>query len=343
MDDSSGSAANSTFRSGMVFGLLAYSFWGLVPIYFHAVGGWEVKSGEILANRIFWALPLLAGLTTVARGWPDLFRVLKNRKLVMVLALSAVLLSANWLLYIYATVTHRVSETSLGYYMMPLANAFLATVFLKEKLRPAHYVGLTLIAVGVAIPLVWGGEGFTPEGDEVRELPTGGGFPWIAVLLPISFGLYGLVRKQVPVDAMTGLTVESVLLLPFAAGYMLYLSTTGAARFGTDWDISRLLVLGGVVTVVPLVFFAMSIRRLPLLANSFIQFVSPTIQFLIARYWIGEHFGPDRWAAMACTWVAVAIFLTDAALHAWHKRHPAAEPAEPQVGSISRVPVGTGR
>lgn len=337
MDDSSGSSANSTFRSGMIYGLLAYSFWGIVPIYFHALGGWQVNAGEILANRIVWALPLLAALTTLARGWPALFRVFGNRKLLLTLGMSAVLLSGNWLLYIYATVTHRVSEASLGYYMMPLANAFLATVFLKEKLRPAHYVGLTLIAIGVAIPLLWGGEGFTAEGDEVPELPTGGGFPWIAVLLPISFGLYGLVRKQVAVEAMTGLAVESVLLLPFAAGYMLYLSATGVARFGSDWDLSRLLMLGGLVTVVPLVLFAMSVRRLPLLANSFIQFVSPTIQFLIARYWIGEQFGPDRWAAMACTWVAVAIFLTDAGYQAWRKRYPAREP-EPELPAALAAP-----
>ncbi len=213
MDDANG----ARFRAGLGYGLVAYGWWGLVPLYFAALKAVGVPAGEILAHRIAWSLPVLFLLTAIARSWADLGRVLRDRRLVLVLLGSSLFLAVNWLLYIYATVSGRVAEASLGYYMMPLVNAALATTILGERLRPLHYPALALVALGVAIPFA-----------------AAGTFTWLAVVLPVSFGVYGLIRKQVPVESMTGLTVESLLMLPPSLGYLIYLSATGANHFAGD-------------------------------------------------------------------------------------------------------------
>jgi len=275
--------------------LVAYGWWGLVPLYFAALKGFDVPAWEILAHRIVWSLPITIVLTSLFAGWPDVFRVLRNRKLVLTLLLSSVLLAVNWMLYIYATVTSRVAEASLGYFMMPLANAALGTFFLGEKLRPAHYPALALVAAGVAVPAI-----------------ASGYFPWLAISLTISFGCYGLVRKQIAVESMTGLTVETLLMLPPSLAFLVLLWATDANHMGGDWGLSALIAFSGVVTVVPLLAFTLSIRRLPLLAISFIQFLSPTIQMLIAVNLLGEVLTPERIAGFVCVWAAVVIFIADA-------------------------------
>lgn len=299
-----GDASAGQFRSGAAFGLVAYTWWGLVPLYFAALTAFQVPAWEILAHRIAWSLPIMALLTAVAGGWREVRSALGSRKLLAVLLLSSVLLAGNWLLYIYATVTHRVTEASLGYYMMPLVNAVFATVFLRERLRPAHFPALALVAVGVAIPCF-----------------ATGYLPWIAVALPVTFGLYGLVRKVAPVDSMTGLTVETLLMLPPSIGFLLYLWSEGRNHMTPgDWGLDALVAFSGVVTVVPLLMFTLALRRLPLLAISFMQFISPTVQMLIAVIWLGEVLTVDRVAGFACIWTAVAIFVADAALQVRQKR-----------------------
>jgi chloramphenicol-sensitive protein RarD len=278
-----------------VYGLIAYLWWGLVPLYFAALKSFEVPAWEILAHRITWSLPIMLALTSLMGGWEDVFRVLRNRRLLFTLFVSATLLGVNWLLYIYATVTSRVSEASLGYYMMPLVNAAFATFFLGERLRPAHYPALTLVAVGVAIPLL-----------------ASGTLPWLAVSVAISFGLYGLVRKQVPVESSTGLTIETLLLLLPSLGYLAYLWANGKNHMGSDWELNGLIAFSGIVTVVPLLTFTLSIRRLPLLVISFIQFLSPTVQMVLALALLGERLTPATIAAFICVWLAVLIFVGDA-------------------------------
>jgi chloramphenicol-sensitive protein RarD len=286
------------YRSGLVFGLVAYLWWGAVPLYFATLSSFGLASApEILAHRITWALPLLAVFVTLVGGWGDVFRVLRTRRLVLILLLSSTLLATNWLLYIYSTVTNRVTEASLGYFMMPLVNAALATFFLGEKLRPAQFPALALVAVGVTIPAV-----------------AGGYFPWLAISLTVSFGCYGLVRKQVAVESLTGLTVETLLMAPVSLAFLIYLWATGTNHMGSDWSLNGLIVFSGIVTVVPLLAFTLSIRRLPLLAISFIQFLSPTVQMIIAVTVLGERdkLTPETIAAFACVWAAVAIFIGDA-------------------------------
>jgi chloramphenicol-sensitive protein RarD len=287
--------SRSQFRAGLVYGLIAYVIWGLIPLYFHAVS--HVAAGEILAHRIVWSFPILLVLVACLRGGLAKLRaVLLDRRLVAILLGSAALLSINWLLYIYATITQRVAEASLGYYVLPLVNAFLATLFLGERLRPAHYPALGLIALGVAIP-------FAAEGD----------FTWLAVALPVSFGCYGLVRKMVPVDSLTGLTVETLLMLVPAVGFLAYCEFAGLSAFGPDWTTNGLLILSGILTVIPLLTYTLSIRRIPLLTQAFIQFVSPSVQFLLAVFVMREPMPPERWAAILCVWLAVLLFIADAA------------------------------
>lgn len=290
-----GDATEPRFRSGLVFGLVAYLWWGLVPLYFAALKDAGVPAWEILAQRITWSLPVLVGLTAFAGGWADVFRVIRIRKLVLTLLASSLFLAVNWLLYIYSTVTGRVIEASLGYYMMPLVNAALATTFLGERLRPLHYPALALVAAGVCIPFV-----------------AAGTFTWLAVVLPVSFGIYGVIRKQAPVESMTGLTVETLLMLPPSLAYLVYLWLSGSNHFGSDLGVNGLIMFSGIVTVVPLLTFTLSIRRLPLIAVSFIQFLSPTVQMVIAVTLLGETLTPDRIAAFVCIWVAVLVFVGDA-------------------------------
>jgi chloramphenicol-sensitive protein RarD len=309
--------ASAQFRSGLAFGLVAYLGWGLVPLYFAALREAGVPAWEILAHRITWSLPVVAVLLLLCSGGRDLIRVLRSRKLVLVLLTSAVFLALNWLLYIYATVTQRVTEAALGYYMMPLVNAAFATLFLKEQLRPAHYPALGLVAMGVAVPCVALGE-----------------LPWLAVVLPVTFGIYGLVRKRAPVESMTGLAVETLLMLPVSLGFLIYLSVTDQNHMTpNDWRLNALIAFSGIVTVVPLLTFTLSLRRLSFLAVSFIQFLSPTVQMLIAVFWLGERdkLTPHAVAAFACVWAAVAIFILDAVWQA--RRKPRAVESEPALAA----------
>jgi chloramphenicol-sensitive protein RarD len=293
-------------RAGVFYGAVAYLWWGLVPLYFLQI--FEVPAGEILAHRICWSVLIMLLLTAVTQSWADLGRVFASRKLVLTLLLSATLLAVNWLLYIHATVTGRVSEASLGYYLMPLVNAAFGVVFLGEKLRPAHYPALALIAIAVVIPIVVSGE-------------LGG--VWLVVVLPVTFGFYGLVRKQVAVDSMTGLTVESLLLLGPSATYLAWLAARGVGKFGPDSRLNWWLAFSGIVTVVPLLTYTLSIRRLPLIAMSFLQFLSPSVQFLLAVTVLGESKPPEMWVASAIIWLSVVIFLADAAVQVWKARQTA--------------------
>lgn len=302
------SPSESQFRSGLLFGVIAYACWGAVPLYFAQVS--HVPALEILSHRIVWSMPLMLGVVALTpNGFTALWRVLRTPKLLLWLFLSAVLLSGNWLLYIYATVTKQVAEASLGYYMMPLANAFLATIFLRERLRLMHYPALAMIAVGVAIPLV------------VNQT-----FTWLALALPFTFGLYGLVRKKMPVDSGTGLAVETLLLSVPCGAYILTHGVIGDGLFLTNMPTTGWLLLGGVVTVVPLLTYTLSVRKIPLLTQSFIQFISPTVQLLLAVMVLNEQMTWDRWAAMGCVWAAVVVFIADAVLSARKHRRVVSKP-----------------
>jgi chloramphenicol-sensitive protein RarD len=294
---------HSQMRAGYLYGLIAYVTWGIIPLYFNQISHlWPL---EILSHRIVWSLLLLTAICLYMGQFGKVYAVLKNKKLVSVLVLSSILLAINWLLYIYATTTKRVSEASLGYYIMPLVNAFLGAVFLGEKLRFLHYPALIIVAIGISIP-------------SIKE----GTLTWLAIVLPISFGLYGFVRKKAPIDSLTGLLIETVILFVPSLVFLIWqrYQYSGTSYFLNNSHDTIWLMLGGIATVVPLISFALSIKRLPLLAICFIQFLSPTIQLIISKYVLHEHISEPRWAALICILFATILFLIDAILQAKKSR-----------------------
>jgi chloramphenicol-sensitive protein RarD len=275
---------------GLAYGLAAYGMWGLIPIYFKVVSA--ASPLELLAHRVVWAFVLLLFVAGRLKLLPELRAAVRPGRTLALLGASTVLIALNWLVYIWAVVSGRILEGSLGYYVNPLVNVLLGVLVLGERLaRPV------LVAVGVA-------------GAGVLWLTvTAGRPPWVSLTLALSFGLYGLVRKLVPVGAVAALTVETALLLPFAAGYLLVAGARGVLAFLAGSPVrDLLLLLAGPATAVPLLFFAGAVRRLPLSTLGFLQYLSPTLQFLLAVAVYREPFTAARGVAFACIWAALAIF-----------------------------------
>src|SRR2546421_2771851 len=256
-------AAHLHSRRGFLFGLAAYGFWGFLPIYFKALAG--VSAVDIVAHRVLWSLPFLALLTTLARGWDKVRLAFAQPKTLGILALTALLIGTNWLLYVYAVTSGHILASSFGYYLNPLANVLLGRFVLKERLSRLQWTAVAIAAAGISV------------------LAAGAlGQLWISLSLCVSFALYGLLRKVVPADALTGLAVETALLFPFAAAWLAWRTAAGAASFGSTGSETGLLVLAGIVSTTPLVLFTAAARKLPYSTLGMLQFIAPTLQFLIA-------------------------------------------------------------
>jgi chloramphenicol-sensitive protein RarD len=285
--------ARREHRSGLVYGLAAKGAWGVLPIYLKAVR--TVPVVEVLCHRVVWALVVLAVVTSVRGETGAVVAALRNRRALLVLSASTVLIAINWLVYIYSVTYARILESSLGYYINPLVSVLFGIVLLGERLTPLMKAAVVTAAAGVtwmAIDL--------------------GQLPWISLVLAFSFGLYGLMRKIAPVGPLIGLTVETILLAPLCGGYLAWSMTHDRSGFvsGGPW-IRTLLLLAGPVTAIPLLCFSAAARRLPLSTMGFLQYLSPTLQFLLAVAVYGEKFSRGRAGAFACIWVAVAIFAFD--------------------------------
>lgn len=276
-------------RVGVVSAVAAFLFWGTVPFYFkllNHVGAWE-----IITHRIIWSLPVLALflLYRDGRRWFGGLRL--SPRLVGWLLLSGLLVSTNWLIYVWAVVNDRVLSTSLGYFINPLVNVLLGYLFLKERLTPNQKVAVALAAAGTCY-LGW----FL------------GAAPWVSLALGFLFGTYGLVRKRLPVGAMTGLVWEILLLMPLGLAYLLYLNADGRMDFlhqgpGTD----LLLLLAGPVTVLPLIWFNMAAQRLPLSVVGYFMYIAPSMTFLLAVFVWDEPFTRGHAVAFGCIWTALAM------------------------------------
>ncbi|MHC4067472.1 MAG: EamA family transporter RarD [Planctomycetota bacterium] len=277
-------------RIGVTYGLGAYLWWGLVPVYFKAVV--RVPALEVLAHRIVWSVLLLTGLLVVQRRWALVGAVMKSRVTAVTLAGTTVLIAVNWFVFIWAVANDQVLQASLGYYVNPLVNVLLGYAFLGERLRRWQGLSVALAAVGV---------GYMAYGY--------GQIPWISLILAGSFGLYGLLRKTAKVGALVGLMVETTLLVPLALGYLVYLAVAGLGTLGTaSLRMDGLLVLAGVVTAVPLLWFANAARRLRLATLGFLQYVAPTGHFVLAVAAYGEPFTRAQGITFACIWTALAIY-----------------------------------
>jgi chloramphenicol-sensitive protein RarD len=285
-------------RLGLLLGLAAYATWGLVPLYFKAVA--QVPPLEVLAHRIVWSVPLLLGWLAWRGRMGDLAAAFRHRRTLAVLVVTTILIGSNWLLYIVTVFTGQILQSSLGYYINPLANVLLGMVFLGERLRPAQWASVVLAAAGVIYMTASYGE-----------------TPWFALTLAATFSIYGLLRKTVRADGVVGLAVETIILLPLALGFLLVVGLRGVLAFGHGVPRTDLLLpLSGLVTTLPLVWFNIAVRRLPLTTMGFLQYISPTLQFLLAVAVYGEPFTRAHGVTFACIWTALAIFSADTILAA---------------------------
>ena len=283
-------SAQQGSRSGFAFGFGAYLLWGVLPVYFKAID--TVPALDIVAHRILWSLPLLFLLIALGRSWAAFRGALTQPRTLALLTLTAVLIGANWLLYVYAVTSGHILAASFGYYLNPLANVVLGYLVLKEHLSRLQWAAVAIAAAGIT----------ALAGGALGQL-------WISLTLCVSFALYGLLRKVAPVDSVVGLTVETGLLFPIAAGWLLWRWATGADWFGESTSQAALLMLAGVVSTTPLLLFTAAARRLPYSTLGMLQFVAPTLQFLLAVIAYGEQFTLAHGIAFGAIWLAVVLFV----------------------------------
>jgi chloramphenicol-sensitive protein RarD len=277
-------------RGGLLLGLCAYALWGVLPLYFKALAA--VPAAQIVAHRIVWSLFFLAALATLWRRWPAIGAALAAPRVALTLAVTASLIAVNWLVYVYAVVSGHVLEGSLGYFLNPLVNVLLGTFFLKERLTLAQKAAFALAAGGVAL-LAVGASGAI----------------WISLVLAGSFATYGFLRKVAPVDALEGLSVESLFLTPIALGWILWAQNHGTGGFLVSRTTDLLLIVGGAVTAIPLLLFTAASKRLPYSTLGFLQYVAPSLQFLLAVLVFGEPLTFAHLLCFAAIWTALAIFV----------------------------------
>jgi chloramphenicol-sensitive protein RarD len=277
--------------AGLLYGVAAYGWWGLMPLYFKAVR--DVPGKQLLAHRIVWSLVLLALVLTIWRRWPDFRRCLQSPRTFRLLVLSAVLVAGNWYVYIYGVENDQIIDTSLGYFINPLLSVLLGMLFFRERLRSLQCLAVTLAAVGVAYHIY------------VLQV-----IPWIALVLATSFALYGLIRKVTPVDGLLGVAGETLVLVPVAVGYLVWEQLRGHGIIGRGWRIDGLVLLSGVVTTVPLLCFGQAARRLPLSTLGFLQYLAPSMQLSLAVWVYGESFR-DHAVSFGLIWTGLLIFTID--------------------------------
>jgi chloramphenicol-sensitive protein RarD len=308
--------ATSDFESwkqmnkGVLYGAFAYMMWGFFPIYFKSIHG--VPALQVTAHRVSWSFILLAVILLIRREWGEFRQDASSRRTVLIYLVAAVMLAVNWLLYVWGVSAGFVIETSLGYFINPLVNVLLGTLFLHEKLRPAQWIPVGLAAVGVIYLTV-----------------TYGSLPWIALGLALSFGFYGLFKKIAPLNSLHGLSMETAILFLPAAGYLIFAEVQGSGAFGHVSGVtSLLLALTGVVTTIPLLLFASGARRIPLTTLGLLQYIAPTLQFLSGVLLYHEAFTPARMVGFGLIWLALIIYTVESFL-SYRRTVTAAQPANP--------------
>jgi chloramphenicol-sensitive protein RarD len=277
-------------RTGFLLGLAAYALWGVLPIYFKALAA--VPAVDIVAHRILWSLPYLALLILLSRGWPKVRAALAQPRTIGILLLTALLIGGNWLLYVYAVTSDHILAASFGYYLNPLANVLLGRFVLHERLNRLQWTAVAVAAAGISVLAA----------GALEQL-------WISLTLCVSFALYGLLRKIVPADAITGLGIETVILFPLAIGWLAWRHSAGAPVMGTNEAQAGLLLLAGIVSTTPLLLFTAAAKRLQYSTLGMLQFLAPTLQFAIAVLY-GERITWAHVAAFPAIWLALALYVT---------------------------------
>ena len=277
-------------RAGFTFGLTAYGLWGVLPLYFKALR--HVPAIDIVAHRVLWSLPFLATLIGLAKGWSKVWDAIARPRTLGVLMLTALLIGGNWLLYVYAVTSGHILAASFGYYLNPLANVLLGRFVLKERLGSLQWTAVAIAAAGISV------------------LAAGAlGQLWISLTLCVTFALYGLLRKVVPADAITGLGIETALLFPLALLWLGWRFAAGAPILGSTNADTGLLLIAGIVSTTPLLLFTAAAKRLQYSTLGMLQFIAPTLQFLIG-VWYGEPFTRSHAIAFSAIWIALALYVT---------------------------------
>jgi chloramphenicol-sensitive protein RarD len=278
-------------RGGFGLGLAAYALWGVLPVYFKLLAA--VPAFDIVAHRVLWSMPFLALLITLTRGWTKVRAAAAHAKTIGILTVTALLIGGNWLLYVHAVTSGHILAASFGYYLNPLANVLLGRFVLGERLNRLQWAAVAIAAAGISV------------------LAAGAlGQLWISLALCISFALYGLLRKVVPTDAVTGLGIETAILFPLALAWLAWRAWSGAALLGTDSVQTGLLLLAGVVSTTPLILFTAAAKRLPYSTLGMLQFIAPTLQFLLAVLLYGEPFTTAHAIAFPAIWFALLLYVT---------------------------------
>ncbi len=277
-------------NKGILAGIAAFTLWGLLPIYWRWLG--QDPAIEILAHRMVWSLAFMAAILTLHKEWGWLREALRRRRLVATYILAAILLAVNWYTYIWAVNAGYVVEASLGYFINPLVNFLLGVIFLGEKLRLGQVAAVALAGIGVVYLTV-----------------SYGSLPWISLVLAVTFGLYGLIKKTASLESMHSFSLETLVLFVPALGFLLYRNATGVGAFGHQgWLVTLLLVLAGPVTSIPLLLFGYSARKIPLSMMGFIQYITPTLQFLLGVFVYFEPFPIARLVGFCVIWLALLVY-----------------------------------
>jgi chloramphenicol-sensitive protein RarD len=277
-------------NKGILNGLAAYVLWGFFPIYWKLLH--QVPALQVIGHRIIWSFVLLIAVILLTKQWKDFRSVALTRKTLGIYALAGVLLTVNWLVYVWGVNAGFIVETSLGYFINPLLSVLLGVVFLRERLRLAQWIPVVLAAAGVIFLTVAYGR-----------------LPWIALSLALSFGIYGLVKKLAPLGSLYGLTLETAIVFPFALAYLAFVDFNGTGFFLHESALTDMLLIGtGVVTSIPLLMFASAARQIPLTMIGILQYVAPTLQFLIGVFLYHEPFDHSRLIGFSLVWLALIIF-----------------------------------
>ncbi|NOU70182.1 EamA family transporter RarD [Paenibacillus sp. LMG 31458] len=278
-------------KKGLWYAILAYTAWGLLPIYWRSFE--SLLAGEILSHRVIWSFVFMAILLLIGKSrWTEFRKMVTNRKMLLQIGVSSILISSNWLIFIWAVNNGHVIETSLGYYITPLINIMLAVMFLREKPSRSQWVAVVLAGAGVLLATI----------DYGR-------FPWVSLSLAFSFGLYSLVKKRVSYDASIGLAGETVIVFPIAVAYIAYLHFT---HHDSAWALPPIslvmLLLSGVATALPLLWFAKAAARLPLSMLGFIQYIGPSITLMLSVFVFKEKFSPVLLISFSLIWTALIVY-----------------------------------
>jgi chloramphenicol-sensitive protein RarD len=296
-------------RRGALYGATAYLLWGVFPLYFPLLK--PADPVEVLAHRVVWSLLVVAVLVQITRRWSGVAAIFRDRARLLRLSAAATVLAVNWGTYIYGVTSGRVVETSLGYFINPLVTVMLGVLVLRERLRRVQYVALGIAAVAVLFLSIEHGRP-----------------PWIALILAVSFGSYGLLKKTAVVGALEGLTVETAVLTPVALLYLAGIGIGGSSTFSHHGPgHATLLAVTGLITAIPLLFFGAAASRVPLTTLGVLQYLAPTMQFLLGVLCFHEALGLARLLGFGLVWLALVLFTSD--LMSQHRKHVRVAVAEP--------------